>query len=239
MKSNHSSKYWILRIGAVSAIVGSLLGMVGNLIHPSTTGLSAEGVAQVIADSSLWLPMHMTIVSGLILMLLGLTAICRSINGGLAGAFSMFARSAAIAGITVGVLLVTLDGIAAKHLADAWAVAPDGEKIIALRILSAEETFNFAIAALFNILFAGVAYTLLGLAIVFSKVYKPWLGGIVIAAGVGSIVAGGIQAVTGESTGVTRTLTIIFPTIITLWTAYMGVLLYKYSNSLGCEGTKE
>jgi hypothetical protein len=27
---------WVLRIGSVAGIVGALLGMVGNLIHPAT-----------------------------------------------------------------------------------------------------------------------------------------------------------------------------------------------------------
>jgi hypothetical protein len=31
---------------------------------------------------------------------------------------------AAVAGVTVGVVLVTVDGVAAKHLADAWEAVP-------------------------------------------------------------------------------------------------------------------
>jgi hypothetical protein len=40
-----------------------------------------------------------------------------------------------VAGITVGLILVTLDGIAAKQLAEAWATAPSGERAAALRLL--------------------------------------------------------------------------------------------------------
>jgi hypothetical protein len=227
-----SSEGWIFRIGAAAAIVGSVLAMVGNLLHPVTPSGDPEGVGRVIAEAGAWTPIHLMIVVGLICMLGGLAAISRSIKGGLAGALAQFGYVAAIAGITVGVLLVTLDGLAAKHLADAWAVAPPDEKAIALRVLLAEETMNFAMAALFNILFAGVTFILLGLGVAFSRVYPRWLGWVVVVAGLGSIVAGTIQAITGESGTVTKILTIIFPTIITLWTALMGVLLYRKVASL-------
>lgn len=229
MHNKADSTYWVLKIGGIAAIIGSVLGLIGNLVHPPTNGQSEAGVAHIIAHAGLWMPIHMVIVAGLILMLLGLTALCRSISGGLAGALSWFAHSAVIAGVVIGVLLVTLDGLAAKQLADAWAAAPADEKATALRIVSAEETFNFAIASLFNILFAGVAYILLGLAVASSRVYKKWLGGIAVVAGIGSIVAGSIQAATGASTEVIYVLTIIFPTIITLWTAYMGILMYQHA----------
>jgi hypothetical protein len=62
-------------------------------------------------------------------------------------------------------------------------------------------------------------------------VYPRWLGWVVVIAGVGSIIVGSIQAYVGESTSVTRILTIIFPTVITLWLATMGVLLLRRVSS--------
>ena len=52
-------------------------------------------------------------------------------------------------------MLVIVDGVAAKHLAEAWAEAPLAEAATALRVVLGEETINFAQAALFNILYAG------------------------------------------------------------------------------------
>jgi hypothetical protein len=46
-----------------------------------------------------------------------------------------------------------------------------------------EETINFALAALFNILFAGVTFILYGLAVAWSRTYPRWLGWIVVLAG--------------------------------------------------------
>ena len=124
-----------------------------------------------------------------------------------------------------------MDGLAAKHLADAWATAPPIEQPIALRVLLGEETINFALAALFNIVFAGVAFVLYGLAVALSDRYPRWLGWVVVVAGVGSVAAGLVQAAAGESTALTRVLTIIFPTVITLWLIEMGVLVLRKASA--------
>jgi len=217
----------IFRIGAVAGIVGALLAMVGNLLHPATPIGDPEGVARTIAQSQRWVLVHLVIVVGLILMLGALIALSRSIEGGLAGALAQLGSVAAVAGVTVGVVLVIVDGVAAKHLADAWEAAPPDQAAAALRVVLAEEAINFALAALFNILFAGVTFIVLGLAVASSGEYPRWLGWMVVIAGVGSVLVGLVQAYTGESIGFTRIATIIFPTIITLWVVVMSVLLLR------------
>jgi hypothetical protein len=49
----------------------------------------------------------------------------------------------------------------------------------------------------------------------------------VIVAAVGSVPVGLVQAYMGESVPFTRIATIIFPTVITLWVAWMNVLLLR------------
>ena len=46
-----TTQRWVFRLGAVAAIVGSLAGMVGNLIHPVVPLDDPSGVARAIADS--------------------------------------------------------------------------------------------------------------------------------------------------------------------------------------------
>jgi hypothetical protein len=227
-----TTQRWIFRLGAVAAILGSLAGMVGNLIHPVTPLDDPPGVARVIADSDAWTAIHLVIVVGIMLMLGGLLALYRSIPGGLAGALAQLGWAAAVAGITVGLVLVILDGVAAPQLAEEWARAPAEEQAAALRVVLANETTNFAIAALFNILFAGATFILYGLAVALSDVYPRWLGWIAVVAGLGSVGAGLIQAVTGRSTTASQVLTIIGPTVITLWLAVMGVLLARLARRL-------
>ena len=221
----------IFRVGSVAGIVGSLLAMVGNLLHPATPIGDPEGVARTIAQSERWVLVHLVIVVGLILMLGALVALSRSIEGGLPGALGQLGYVAAVAGVTVGVVVVIVDGVAAKYLADAWEVAPPDQAAAALRVVLAEEAINFAVAALFNILFAGVTFILLGLAVAWSGEYPRWLGWVAVVAGIGSVPVGLVQAYTGESNEFTRIATIIFPTIITLWVVVMSVLLWQKTTS--------
>jgi hypothetical protein len=189
-------------------------------------------VARTIASSGIWVPGHLAIVVGLVLMLGGLLAIGRSIEGGLPGALARLGSVAAVAGVTVGLVLVILDGLAAKQLAEAWASAPPGERAAALRVLLAEEAMNFALAALFNILFAGVTFVLYGLAVAWSRRYPGWLGWVAVVAGVGSLAAGLVQAVVGEPTTLSRVLTIIFPTVITLWLVDVNAFILRRASAL-------
>jgi len=98
---------------------------------------------------------------------------------------------------------------------------------VALGLVHANETINFALASLFNLVFAGVTFILFGLAVALSNAYPRWLGWVVLVAGVGSIGAGLVQAFTGEPTEASRGLTIFGPTVITLWLLVVGILLVR------------
>ena len=217
----------IYLIGGVAAIVGSLLGLVGNLIHPATPIDDPEGVARTIAESDAWTAIHLAIVFGIVLMLGGLVALHHSIRGSPGAALSRFGLAAGIAGIVIGVVLVILDGVAAKVLADQWAIAPEEERATALRIVLANETVNLALASSFNIVFAGVTFILFGIAVASSGAYQRLLGWVVVAAGIISVGAGLIQAIPGEPTTASRVLTIIGPTVITLWLLTIGFSLLR------------
>ena len=233
VEATRGSDRWLFLIGGLAAIVGSLIGMVGNLIHPDTPIGDPAGVARAIFQSETWLPIHLAIVLGILLMFGGLVALAYSVRGDLAVALARLGLAAAIAGVAVGLVLVILDGVAARQLAEDWAAAPVAEQSGALRIMAANETMNFALASLFNILFAGVAFILLGLAVAASDGYPRWLGLLVVLGGLESIGAGLIQADAGGPLAASRVLTIIGPTVITLWLFVMGILLVRRGWRLG------
>jgi hypothetical protein len=121
------------------------VGLVGNLLHPATPTGDPEGVAHAIADSQLWVPDHLAIALGLILMLGGLVAIAWSIHGGLPGAPGQAGLGRRGGRRHRGPQPGHLDGLAAKQLTEAWATAPPQEQAAALWLLLAEETINFAL----------------------------------------------------------------------------------------------
>ena len=224
--------YWLLRIGAGAGVLGAVLAGVGNLLHPITPRDDPPGVARVIADSDLWTPIHLVIVIGIILMPAGLLAVRHSIaQNGFTDALTRLGMYAATIGATVGVITLILDGVAAKQLADQWATAPEPAKAAALGLVSANETVNFALGGLFNLSFAGVPFILFGLAVARAGTYPRWLGWVAFYAGIGSILAGLLQAIAGEPTVASLILTIIGPTVITLWLAAIGVLMWRRTAS--------
>jgi hypothetical protein len=222
---SNETRYWLSRIGSVCAIAGALLAAVGNILHPVTPRDDPVGVARVIAESDAWTLIHEVIILGVILMFLGLIAIGASIGGGASGALARLGVYAATVGTTLGLATVILDGVGAKQLADQWAAAPESTKAAALSLVSMNETLNFALAGLFNLSFAGVPFILLALAVALNGVYPRWLGWVAAFAGLGSVAAGLVQAFTGEPTVASLVLTIIGPTIISLWVLVMGVLM--------------
>ena len=230
-----SDDRWLLRVGSGAAILGAVAAGVGNLLHPVTPRDDPPGVARVIADSDLWTPIHLVIVVGIVLLLVGLFAIRQSLAGdGVSDALSGLGMVAATVGATVGLITLILDGVAAKQLADQWAAAPEPAKATALAVVSANETVNFALAGLFNLSFAGIPFILFGLAVTRAgaRPYPRWLGWVACYAGIGSVLAGLLQAVTGKPTVASLILTIIGPTVITLWMLLMGTLLWRQAKQV-------
>jgi len=168
----------------------------------------------VVADSDIWIPIHLGLIISFVLMLLGLVAIHDSFTGGLSRALARFGLAAALIGTAGAVVLLSLDGFAAKHLADSWASAPPAARADALASFRAED-----------------AFVLFGLANASSDVYPRWLGSVAVIGGVGSAISGGIQAYMGEPPRITEALGIASPTIITLWLLIIGILLLRSARS--------
>jgi hypothetical protein len=187
----------------------------------------------VIAQSDEWTLIHLVIVAGVIAMLVGLVGLRNLLpREGKAGGLAQLGLHFAVVGTAMGLATVILDGVAAKQLADEWSVTPLADREVALRIVSANETVNFALAGIFNATFAGLPFVAFGLAIVVSRVLWAWFGWVAVVAGVGSVVAGVIQAVTGRPTVASLILTILGPSIIALWMLALGVHMWRANASL-------
>jgi hypothetical protein len=58
MQSADTSRQRFIRIGAMAGITGSVAGAMGNILHPAVPDAEA-GAAQTIADSAIWVPVHL------------------------------------------------------------------------------------------------------------------------------------------------------------------------------------
>jgi hypothetical protein len=209
-------------------MLGAILGLVGNLSHPPTSGPAHPAeTARVVANSSIWIPLHIALLVSFIFMLGGLVAIHDSITRGRAAVVARFGLIAAIVGTAGGVVLLSLDGFAAKHLADSWLAAPSTLRASALASFRAEDSINFALLSPLNLVFAGFTFVLFGVAAAQIGVYPRWLGWVAVVGGVGGAVSGVIQAYLGEPSAITTALGIAAPSIITVWLFVMGILLVR------------
>jgi hypothetical protein len=227
---------WVHRIGGGSAVAGAIIGLVGNLAHPVTAGPDdPEATARVVAESQIWGPLHLALLVAFVLMLGGLVAIHDSIGDGVPAALARFGLASAVVGTTVGVVLITLDGFAAKHLAESWLSAPPDLRASAIGSFRAEDSINFALLSPLNLVFAGFTFILYGLAVAFSDTYPRWLGWTAAVGGAGGAISGVIQSYIGEPVAITTALGVAAPTVITLWLIAMGILVFRKGRGPGIQ----
>ena len=149
-----------------------------------------EGTARIIAESGVWVPIHLAIVVGLILMLGGLLAIYDSIPEGVARAVAGVGLVAAVVGTAVGLVLVTLDGFAAKRLAELWAATSPASNRSPLGSSRHRRRRTSPSSACFNLTYAGVTVGSFEAAAVLSGIYPRWPGWVVVVAAIGGALSG-------------------------------------------------
>lgn len=233
MSIQTSEERWLYRIGGVSAVLGAVIGLVGNLAHPMTDAPGLPETAREIAASAIWIPLHFSLIVGFLLILGGLVAFQSSIEGPLARALGRLAIVFATVGTTVGVIILTTDGFAAPHLAEAWLSATPDQQPHALAAFQAEQAIDFALLSPLNLVFSGFTFAFFGVAAAVSENYPRWLGWIVVVAGVGGSLSGLIQAYMGEPTPISVAVGIGAPTIITFWVIWVGMLLFSRASPRG------
>ncbi|MFY9463333.1 MAG: hypothetical protein WAP52_04075 [Candidatus Sungiibacteriota bacterium] len=217
-----------VRFGAWSGIVGAVIFMIANIIHPRSPNIeSTAAQIQTVAQSNIWLTDHLLLLMGGFMLLGGLLAIQRLMADGSGSAWAKIGSVSAMVSTSVWVVLMALDGIASKVVHNSWAMASGQEQAVALRVAEMMEEIDIALFSVYIILFFGITLFLYGLAVTKSAVFPRWLGGTAMALAVASFVVGVVQAYTGLSVLITNTLFASFSSFLTLWILIMGVLILR------------
>ena len=218
----------LYRIGAVSAIVGSILAGAVNLLHPRTPHIDrVEAFLPLVAGSAAWVGIHVGILFAVLLWTGALLAVWRSLGTEPGAAWAELGLAGALVSAAIGLVWMAADGIAMKVVADAWASAAAAEKAVAFRDGFVLAKVNIAIFTVWDICFFGVTFILYGLAVATSGAYPKWLGWVAMLAGIGSALVGLNLAYQGPSHLVLNILFPIFSIILTVWVFVMGVLLWR------------
>lgn len=224
----------LFRIGSVSAMIGAVLAVVVNLLHPRAATLqNPEAFLRMIAESSgaLWLGDHIGIIVADLLVTAGLIALARSVTREPGAAWARLGYAGALVSAALLLLLMAADGIAIKRIADGWISAGPPDKAAAFQAGRALAEVNLAILTVWIIVFWGATIIVYGLAIVTSDVYPRWLGWAALLAGLGSTADGLALAVTGPSVLLGSILFPVFSILITVWIFVMGLLLWRKARS--------
>ena len=215
----------LFQIGSRSAIIGGILALVVNLLHPrALPGAHPEAYLEEVAGYTIWVPDHLGIFFAIVLVVGGLLAISRSITAGAGAVWARLGRATAVVGVALVGVFAAIDGIAMKQIVDAWASAQAGEKEIAFRVAMAFFAVNAGVFSVVIMEYFGLNFVLYGLAVLGSTVYPRWLGWVALLAGIGAFAVGLIQGLSGP-TPATFGLFTAFAIPLTLWVIAMGVLL--------------
>ncbi len=177
---------------SVLALSGTLLlfGFVANAIqrmifHPTGEEDNHESIFSEYAASDAWVATHFAEFVLVLLALSGLLVLGYALRRE-APYLALLAAGALIASGATWAALQAVDGITLKQTVDAWANASDPEK--ATRYADAETTrwLEWGLQGYFRVLL-GVAFLLLGAAIVASRLIGSWLGVLLVVGGLLSL----------------------------------------------------
>jgi hypothetical protein len=215
----------LYRIGSWAAMVGAVVALVTNLLHPRISDYEHYVGAELrtVRDSDGWLAIHLGVLLGSLLIILGLFAFARSLKGGPAEGWARLAIGSLLIAAPVTVMTLMVDGYATKAIADSAAQVASGA--------------GLALAELSWAMFMGLIITLLGITPILFGVALAVDGRYPVGLGWGAALLGAVcvvDAVVGTVAGPSGPFFIVFTVasgLLTLWVLVLGVYLGRSARS--------
>src|SRR5512135_3443961 len=129
----------LLRLSATVLLVGELLFLVVGVLHPSREPANSHAaVFAEYAASADWTLVHLGQFVGMAVIIAGLLVLFYALDARSGAALwaGRFGAVSAIVALALYGVLQAVDGVALKQAVNAWASAPDAEKVA--RFSSAE-----------------------------------------------------------------------------------------------------
>ncbi len=213
----------LFRLGAAIGIAGAVLGEAANILHPAPAERALDAQVRLVASYEPWIPVHLAIAIGGLLVLGGLFAVSRSLEGATAVALARVAFTTALVGVALNTIEMAADGIGLKLAADTWAAATPPEKTAAFYGAYAISRIGAGLAFMQVIVLFGLTVGGFGLAMVLGAGYPRWLGWVGLAVGAINLLIGLARAVAPASAplpiGVSVSLGLVWivATCVLLW----------------------
>jgi hypothetical protein len=123
----------VLRMGAVSAVLGGIVTQVSGAMHPVETATIFDPVVHMreVAENPTWSAVYVGFSVGFLLLLGGLSAIARAITDEPAAAWAALAQRVATVTTAVALVFFILDGFATKTVALSVVASGNAESMVA------------------------------------------------------------------------------------------------------------
>jgi uncharacterized membrane protein (DUF2068 family) len=130
-----------------------------------------------------------------------------------------------VASLALAAALQAVDGVALKRMVDAWAAAPAEHERAAFHAAFAVRQIEIGLASMLSLLL-GVTAVLYGVVLLVDRTYPRWLGGLAIAGGLPTAVAGVAIAYTGFS-DLAMSINMPANVVLLLWMLLLGRCMWR------------
>lgn len=226
----------MLRMGAIAFFAGIIIVIASSILHSPGAQpdlMDNPAIFAVYAEHDLWIAAHIGQLAGIMLIYAGgyvalSTLLSRSHSGTVAVLAKLGLATAIMTAGTFGILQA-VDGIALKMAVDKWYAAPEGseEKAIYFGIAEGIRWTEGGVQSIYRMLQGAVAI-IFGTAILKSRLFFRWIGGLGIIAGALAITTGVVVAYVLFSS--VRDPVADTETVITFaWLIILGIFMWRRS----------
>ncbi len=216
------------RISGLLLISGSLVGLIGNALHPHTADLDRAGAIQALSVDGSWTWIHLAIITAILFIIGGLVGLSRDLVGPSSEPLARVGLAAAVLGGAVVTVSTAMDGFGMKALADSAAGAATADSAELLRIAVAVDMLGFGIWSIGMLVFFGATFVCFGAAVVAGRRFPAWYGWVAIAGGAGSAIAALIQIAAGGEEQVAESLFLASSVLLTGWVFVIGLRMWRW-----------
>lgn len=221
----------LLRLGAVLGLLGFLVQVVMDRLHPHGVAPNDSVSAfREYAGSDIWTAVHIGQFVGTLFIVLALVALARSLyqQPGVAGALAVVGTVTAILVAAVFAVQMAVDGVALKAAINTWiAAASPADQSVAFQVAETVRWTEKGLGGLFQFI-NGTTLLALGVSIALGDRYPKWIGFVGALAGVGFLAGGIVTAHTGFSA---RAGWLLTPATVLLAVFLLGAVILMWRRS--------
>lgn len=214
------------RVSAVQLLLGAVIGLVANSLHPHSADPDTATTLQAIAQNGAWVGIHVGIITAVLLLIGGSLGLAHELEAAGGGPSVRLGTAAALLGGALVCTSTAIDGFAMKPLASAWTSAGQ-DTVLALQVATGVKAVDFAIWSLGMLVLFGATYVCFGAAMIATRRYPTMLGWAAMASGAGSAVAALIQIANTGEVQAAETIFLASSMLITAWAFVVGIVMWR------------